>query len=117
MIVPAVAGLTVQLTTSGLSNLVGNLQVYNAAGQMIGSATASDPLHGDLTVQVNGGGLGGLLTQLLGGGTYYIRVAGNGGAFGVGSYQLTTSLNLSDGTVLGPVLGLAGGLVGPGDQS
>ena len=88
-----------QLSTSGLSNLVGSLQVYNAARQLVGSVAATDPLHGDLTVSV-GGGLSALFTQLLGGGTYYVRVAGNGDpAFGVGSYKLTVSYQLSDGTL------------------
>jgi hypothetical protein len=112
LIAPAVVGLKVQLTTSGLSTLVGNLQVFNAAGQLVGSAAATDPLHGDLTVSVASGGLGGLLTQLLGGGTYYVRVAGNGDpAFGVGGYKLNVSFQLSNGTILGALSGLTGGLL------
>jgi hypothetical protein len=112
IICPAVAGLKVQLTTSGVSTLVGNLQVYNAARQLVGSVAASDPLHGDLNVSV-GGGLSAILTQLLGGGTYYLRVGGNGDpAFGVGSYKLTVSYQLSNGTLLGPLSGLTGGLLG-----
>ena len=93
-------GLNVHLGTAGLSCLVAGLQVYNAAGNLVGSATASDPLHGDLTVQTGGG----LLTQLLGGVTYYVRVASTSGTFGVGSYNLTASFKLSDGTILAPIV-------------
>jgi hypothetical protein len=109
VLVPAVTGLTVRLKTSGLSTLVGALQVYDASGHSVGSATATDPLHGDLMVQVTGGGL---LGQLLGGGTYYVRVAdGNNSAFGVGSYNLNVSYNLANGAILGPFIG---GLIDPG---
>jgi len=38
--------------------------------------------------------------------SYCVRVAGNGPTFGVGSYQLTVSYNLSNGTIVGPVTGL-----------
>ncbi|HEX4591132.1 MAG TPA: hypothetical protein VH120_14435, partial [Gemmataceae bacterium] len=59
---PQVIGLNVHLGTTGLSCLVGSLQVYDAAGNLLTTASATDPLHGDLTVQTGGG----LLTQLLG---------------------------------------------------
>lgn len=106
---PAVVGLTVKVTTSGLSTLTPTLKVYNAAGLQVASATATDPLKGDLTVQVGSSVLG-ILTQLLGGSTYTVRVAGNTNtAFAVGGYQLDVSLNLANGTVLSL---LGGGLLG-----
>jgi hypothetical protein len=108
---PAVVGLTVKVTTSGLSTLTPTLNVYNAGGSQVASATATDPLKGDLTVQVGGGVLS-ILTQLLGGSTYTVRVAGNNNtAFAVGGYQLDVSLNLANGSVLS-LLGGGGGLLG-----
>jgi hypothetical protein len=113
LLTPAVVGLTVKVTTSGLSTLTPTLQVYDANKRLVASATATDPLKGDLTVQV-GGGLLGILTQLLGGSTYTIRVAGgvpsgagsSGTPFAVGSYQLDIGYQLADGTVLSLVNGL-----------
>jgi hypothetical protein len=96
-----IIGITVQLNTSGLSTLAGSLGVYNAAGHLVGSATATDPLNGDLTVQVSGGG--GLLG--LGGLSYSIRVGdGNNPTFGVGAYNLTVSIQLSNGSILSTLL-------------
>jgi hypothetical protein len=107
---PAVVGLTVKVTTSGLSTLTPTLAVYNAGGSQVASATATDPLKGNLTVQV-GSSILGILTQLLGGSTYTIRVAGNNNtAFAVGGYKLDVSLNLADGSVLS-LLGSGGGLL------
>jgi hypothetical protein len=107
---PAVVGLTVKVTTSGLSTLTPTLKVYDANSWQVGSASASDPLNGDLTVQVGGSVLG-LLTQLLGGSTYTVRVAGNNNtAFAVGGYKLDVSLNLANGAVLS-LLGSGGGLL------
>jgi hypothetical protein len=98
---PQVIGLNVHLGTSGLSCLVGKLQVYDGTGNLLGTATATDPLNGDLTLQVSGG----LLNQLLGGLSYYIRVSGDSSTFGVGSYNLTASLKLSDGSIIAaPIL-------------
>jgi len=107
---PAVVGLTVKVRTSGLSTLTPTLKIYDANGWQVGSASASDPLNGDLTVQVGGSVLG-LLTQLLGGSTYTVRVAGNNNtAFAVGGYKLDVSLNLANGAVLS-LLGSGGGLL------
>jgi hypothetical protein len=107
---PAVVGLTVKVTTSGLSTLTPTLKVYDANGWQVGSASASDPLNGDLTVQV-GGSILGLLTQLLGGSTYTVRVAGNTNtAFAVGGYKLDVSLNLANGSIVS-LLGSGGGLL------
>jgi hypothetical protein len=107
---PAVVGLTIKVTTSGLSTLTPTLKVYDANGLLVGSACATDPLNGDLTVQVGGSVLG-ILTQLLGGSTYTVRVAGNNDtAFAVGGYKLDVSLNLANGSVLS-LLGSGGGLL------
>jgi hypothetical protein len=106
---PGVVGLTVKVTTTGLSSLTPTLQVYDAAKNLVASASDADPLTGDLTVQVKGGLLS-VLTQLLGGSSYTIRVAGNSGTgFGVGGYQLDVAYSLADGTVLS----LVGGLTSP----
>jgi hypothetical protein len=117
VLAPAVVGLTVKVTTSGISTLTPTLQVYDTNMRLIASATATDPLKGDLTVNV-GGGLFSVLGQLLGGSNYYIRVAGNSGTgFGVGSYQLDVAYSLANGTVLsvvnglGSVAGLGGALL------
>src|SRR5262249_18281953 len=62
---PLTAGNAVfKLKTSGISLLTPRLTVYNAAGQVVGSAVATDPLNGDLTVSVNG------LSLLT---TYYVK--------------------------------------------
>ncbi|HEY1377272.1 MAG TPA: hypothetical protein VGF55_10785, partial [Gemmataceae bacterium] len=109
VLTPGVLGLNIQLTTSGLSSLVGGLQVTNVLGQVVGSATATDPLHGDLTVTVSGGGL---LGGLLGGLGYTVKVAaGNNAAFAVGSYNLTVSYSLTDGTIIGPIIAPLGTLI------
>jgi hypothetical protein len=97
---PQVIGLNVHVGTAGLSCLEGKLQVYDAAGNLLGTAAATDPLNGDLSLQVGGG----LLTQLLGGFTYYVRVSSNSSTFGVGSYNLTASFKLSDGSILAPIV-------------
>ncbi len=73
------AGFTVSLRTSGLSLLTAKVTVLDAAGTVVGTATASDPTNGDLTVQLN---------QAKKGGTYYVRVEKAGDAFAVGRYRL-----------------------------
>src|SRR5207247_223881 len=97
------------------STLTPTVKVYDAWGSQLKSATATDPLKGNLTVQV-GSSILGILTQLLGGSTYTVRVAGNTAtAFAVGGYKLDVSLNLANGSVLsllggGGLLGLENGL-------
>src|SRR5205814_2377086 len=69
-----------QLKTSGVSLLVARLSVFDAAGNLVGAATATDPTTGDLTVRVDGAAPGG---------TYFVRVEGaSGDVFGVGRYWL-----------------------------
>src|SRR5207237_3000020 len=76
---PAGAGpATVQVLTSGLSLLQARVTVYDAAGNVVGSAAAGAP-GADLSVGV----------AVQPGATYYVRVTGAAdGGFGVGSYQL-----------------------------
>jgi hypothetical protein len=76
----ATAGLTVRVKTSGISLLVPKLTVFDAAGNAVGSVTASGPLAGDLAVAV---------PNPVPGAVYYARVEGaTGDVFGIGSYKL-----------------------------
>jgi hypothetical protein len=88
------SGFTVQVQTSSLSLLTPSLSVYDAAGNFMSSAVASDPLHGDIALNVNAQPSS----------TYYLRVGGaTSDVFGIGSYQLSVINNygfVSLGTVL-----------------
>ena len=107
---PAVVGLQVRVITGGLSTLTPTLEVYDANMQLVGSATDTDPLTGEISVSVGGGQVS-ILGQVLGGSDYYVRVAGNAGTgFGVGGYKLDVAWQLSNGTLLSS-LGLGGQLV------
>jgi hypothetical protein len=85
---------TVQVKTSGVSLLMPSLTIYDSTGHLVSSASASDPLHGDLTLTVNAPPSA----------TYYLRVGGaTSNVFGIGSYQLNLTYHyglLSLGTVL-----------------
>jgi hypothetical protein len=74
------SGFTAQVKTSGISLLTPSLTVYDASGHTVASSFSTDPLHGDVTVQVSGHASS----------TYYVKVTGSAGSgvFGVGSYQL-----------------------------
>lgn len=75
---PYNGSVKVQLRTAGISTLVAKLSVYDAAGNLVGSATATDPTGGDLVVNVGGVG-----SQL------FVRVqSASADVFGVGRYQL-----------------------------
>src|SRR5262249_35114136 len=50
VLAPAVVGLTIKVTTSGLSTLTPTLDVFDATGSPVGSASSCDPLNGDLTI-------------------------------------------------------------------
>jgi hypothetical protein len=82
--VPAGIGLesfAVTVQTSQISSLLGSLTIYNAAGQIVGAAAATDPMNGNITVQVNGA------APLS---TYYVGVGNNSqDAFGIGDYHLS----------------------------
>jgi Matrixin len=72
--------LAVRLWTSGISSLKGRLTVYDSSGAVIGSAVAPDPMHGDLSVHLDG------LTPNR---TYYFKVDNTGSdVFGIGSYRM-----------------------------
>jgi Matrixin len=71
---------TVSLRTSGISLLKAKVTLLNSWGQVVASATATDPANGDLTLTAN---------QLLSIGTYYIKVEkAASDVFGVGAYRL-----------------------------
>jgi hypothetical protein len=74
-----VSKAVVKLSTAGLSLLQGKITVYDSAGRVVASATASEPGQ-DLVLTLN-------QVALLG--TYYAKVEGaSGDVFGIGSYQL-----------------------------
>jgi hypothetical protein len=73
-------GLTVRVRTAGVSLLAAKATVYDAFGNVIGTAAASDPLSGDLAITVPGAAPST---------TYYVKVEGaTGDVFGIGSYNL-----------------------------
>jgi hypothetical protein len=77
---PGADGLTVRVQTSGLSLLVPKLTVYDAAGNVLGTATSTGPAGGDLAVAV---------PNFSRTATYYARVEGaTGDVFSVGAYNL-----------------------------
>jgi hypothetical protein len=79
------AGTTVyaQVHTSGLSLLVPSLTVYDHSLQAVGSAAATSPLAGDLSVAI---------PNATPGNVYYVRVSNaTRSVFGLGSYQLSLS--------------------------
>jgi hypothetical protein len=83
--------MAITVQTSHLSSLLASLTVYNSFGQVVGAAAASDPLNGDITVQVGN-------VPLLA--TYYVRVASNStDAFGIGAYHLSAAFS----SLIGPV--------------
>ncbi len=76
----SLGSFSVSLRTSGISLLKARMTVYNSSGHVVGSAVATDPTDGDLTVTVN---------NLLFLGTYYVKVEkAASDAFGVGAYRL-----------------------------
>lgn len=74
--------LTVKLKTSGLSLFTGRLSVVDAAGRVVGSAAATDPTRGDLTITLTNAAAG----------RYFLKVdSAATDAFGIGRYQLSVS--------------------------
>jgi hypothetical protein len=70
----------VALRTSGLSLTAAQLSVYDGNQDLIATASASDPLNGNLDLPVPGAAAGA---------TYYVKVQGaNPDVFGVGAYRL-----------------------------
>jgi hypothetical protein len=79
MVIPG-APLTIQVQTSGVSLLEPSLTVVDANGIVVGSASASDPLNGDLAVQ---------LSNPVKGMNYYIDVgSATASVFGIGGFSL-----------------------------
>jgi len=91
-------GATVRLRASGLSLLAPKVTVFNSAGQVVGSASSTDPMNNDLSIK-----FGSLL-----GGTYTIKVDRADAAFGVGGYVLGVDTGLVSG-----LLNIVGGLLAP----
>jgi hypothetical protein len=72
---------TAQLQTSGLSLLTAKLTVLDAAGNVVGSDSSTDPLNGDLQIKVD---------HASPNSTYYLRIQGaTGDAFSVGRYAVS----------------------------
>src|SRR5205807_136177 len=72
--------LTVTVQTAGISLLTPRLTVYDAAGNVVGTATSADPLDGGVCVH---------LKHTAPGETYYFKVEGSrSDVFGVGGYRL-----------------------------
>ncbi len=76
------SGLNVQVQTGGISLLDPTVTVTNAAGQVLGTASASGVLAGSVSLHVNG---------ISSSGTYYVAVTGSHDVFGVGAFSLTVS--------------------------
>jgi hypothetical protein len=92
-------GATVQLHTSGISSLQATLTVYNSFGKVIGQATATDPMNGNLSIHLN---------AIQSNGAYYIEVqSGSQDVFGIGNYQLQIVPDLLSTPLVSPVVSLA----------
>lgn len=75
-----VRAFTVALRTSGISLLTARVTVLDSSGQVVGSAVATDPTNGDLTITVN---------NAQPRGSYFVKVEGaNDDVFGIGAYRL-----------------------------
>jgi hypothetical protein len=73
-------GLLINLQQAGISLITPRVTVYNSAGQIVASASSTDPLGGDLTIRVN---------NVMPLANYYVKVEGaSGTVFDVGSYGL-----------------------------
>ncbi len=80
--IPTYASTTVQVTvhTAGISLFTPSLNIYNASQQLIASSAATNPLSGDVTIN---------LSNVTPGSEIYIQVAGAGSdALGMGGYRL-----------------------------
>jgi hypothetical protein len=83
-----VRSFTASLQTSGISLLTARLTVLDAAGREVGSAVATDPRSGDLTVRID---------RATPGATYFIRVArAQDEVFGIGAYRLSVGNTTAD---------------------
>jgi hypothetical protein len=72
--------LDIKVTVAGISLLLPRLTVYDAAGNVVGSAVASDPLNNNLSLRID---------HPAEDGTYYVKVEGaTSDVFGIGRYRL-----------------------------
>src|SRR5579883_1826598 len=73
----------IQLQAQGLSLLEARVTVYNSAGNVITTGTASSVFGNNVTLQLSG---------LKNGSTYYVKVqSATADVFGIGAYQLTVN--------------------------
>ena len=87
MVPNGATGLDVRLRTSGISLLVPRLTVYDAAGNVVDSALATDPLNNDLMLHLDHVGAGDV---------YYVKVeSGRNDVFGIGAYHLNIDAHLA----------------------
>jgi hypothetical protein len=74
---------TVSLQTSGISLLDAKLTVLDAAGNVVQSTVAADPMHGNLSIRIANANAGAV---------YYFKVEGGStDVFGVGNYRLAVT--------------------------
>jgi hypothetical protein len=100
---PNVASLDVKLNVAGESLLVPRLTVYDAAGHIVATAQASDPLNNNLSLR---------LDHLTPGDVYYVKVqGGTQDVFGIGTYNLEIDPHPAGGVT--PTPGSTGGTVSP----
>jgi hypothetical protein len=86
---------TVRVQTSGISLLTPRATVYDAAGNIIASASSTNPMAGDLTIPV---------AKAQAGATYTIRVeSARNDVFGIGSYRLVVGSSAGTAAALDPV--------------
>jgi hypothetical protein len=76
----ATSPVTITVQTAGLSLLTPRLTVFNAAGQVLGTSSSTDPLNNTVSVT---------LPNAPGGTTLYLQVQGaRSDVFGIGGYRL-----------------------------
>jgi hypothetical protein len=99
-----VGPFTVQVQTTGVSSLLPKVTVYDSGRHVVNSVVATDPMHGDISINVTPP-----LLSLLGS-TYYVEVQGaTSDVFGIGSYQVQAFPSLLS---LGGLVNLVGDVVG-----
>ena len=77
----ATTSFTVQLQAAGISLLESNVTVFDAAHNVVGSGSTTNPLANNVTVQIN---------NAKPSTTYFVQVTGAAGTvFGIGSYQMS----------------------------
>jgi predicted Zn-dependent protease len=80
-LIPLSTGFSVLVQTTRISSLLATASVFDARGRVVTTATATDPTHGDVLLQVPN------LVPLA---TYYVEVGpASTDVFGIGSYRLT----------------------------